>query len=43
MAATYQEFFVYDLKDNGEKKKIDMKQEDLQKYLHPEQVLVIVR
>jgi hypothetical protein len=43
MAATYQEFFVYDLKDNGEKKKIDIKQEDLQKYLHPEQVLVIVR
>ena len=43
MTATYQEFFVYDLKDNGEKKKIDVKQEDLQNYLHPEQVLVIIR
>jgi hypothetical protein len=43
MTATYQEFFVYDLKDDGEKKKIDVKQEDLQNYLHPEQVLVIIR
>ncbi|MFX1410890.1 MAG: hypothetical protein ACFFA6_11080 [Promethearchaeota archaeon] len=43
MTATYEEFFVYDLKDDGEKKKLDIKQEELQNYLNPEQVLVIIR
>ncbi|MFX1314334.1 MAG: hypothetical protein ACFE9T_00590 [Promethearchaeota archaeon] len=43
MSTIYEEFLVYDLKDNGEKKKLDIKQEELQNYLNSDQVLVIIR
>ncbi len=43
MTITYEEFLVFDLENDGEKTKLDIKQEDLQNYLNPEQVLVIIR
>ncbi len=39
----YQEFMVYELEDSGDRVRLDLKQDDLQKALHEEQVLVIVR
>ena len=43
MTITDEEFLVFDLENDGEKTKLDIKQEDLQNYLNPEQVLVIIR
>lgn len=43
MTIAYEEFMVFDLKNDGEKTKLDIKQEELQNYLNPEQVLVIIR
>jgi hypothetical protein len=43
MVETYEEFIVYDLEDTGERIKLDIKPEDLQDYLNPEQVLIIIR
>ncbi|MFX0041613.1 MAG: hypothetical protein ACFE8L_01760 [Candidatus Hodarchaeota archaeon] len=43
MTITYEEFLVFDLENDGERTKLDIKQEDLQNYLNPEQVLVIIR
>ncbi len=39
----YETFLVYKLDDSGERKKADIKEEELQSNLLPEQVLVIVR
>jgi hypothetical protein len=43
MAETYEEFIVYDLENDGERTKLDIKPEELQDYLNPEQVLIIIR
>jgi hypothetical protein len=43
MAETYEEFIVYDLENDGERIKLDIKPEELQDYLNPEQVLIIIR
>jgi len=43
MSKVYEEFMVYDLENTGERKKLDVKQDDLQSYLDSEQVLIIVR
>ncbi len=40
---SYSEFMIYELDDEGSRVRLDLKQEDLQKALHPEQVLVIVK
>ncbi|MFX1455047.1 MAG: hypothetical protein ACFFDB_06690 [Promethearchaeota archaeon] len=39
----YETFMAYELDDSGERRKLDITQEDLQSNLHPEQVLVLVR
>ncbi|MFX1302232.1 MAG: hypothetical protein ACFE9X_02620 [Promethearchaeota archaeon] len=36
-------FMVYELEESGERKKLDINEEELKTNLHPEQVLVIVR
>ena len=43
MVETYEEFIVYDLENDGERKKLDINPEELQNYLKPEQVLIIIR
>ena len=43
MTVSYEEFIVYDLENSGERKKLDVKPEELQNYLSPEQVLIIIR
>jgi len=43
MTETYEEFIVYDLENTGERRKLDIKPEELQDYLNPEQVLIIIR
>lgn len=43
MSKAYEEFMVYDLENTGERKKLDIKQDNLQTYLNPEQVFIIVR
>jgi len=43
MTEIYEEFMVYDLEDSGESGKLDIKQEDLQNFLYPEAVIIIVR
>ena len=43
MSKAYEEFMVYDLENTGERKKLDINQDNLQTYLHPEQVFIIVR
>ena len=43
MSIEYEEFMVYELEDSGERNKLEIEQDDLQEYLHPEQVLIIVR
>ena len=43
MTKVYEEFLVYDLENSGEKKKLDINQEELQNHLNPEQVLIIIR
>ena len=43
MSEVYEEFMVFELQDSGERSKLKIIQDDLQKYLHPEQVLIIVR
>jgi hypothetical protein len=43
MSEVYEEFMVFELKDSGERNKLEIIQDNLQNYLHPEQVLIIVR
>jgi hypothetical protein len=43
MSKVYDEFLVYDLENTGEKKKLDINQDELQNHLNPEQVLIIIR
>ncbi len=43
MEEVYEEFMVYDLENTGERKKLEIKQENLQSHLNSEQVLIIVR
>jgi len=43
MTDVYEDFMVYDLENTGERKKLNIKQDNLQTYLNPEQVLIIVR
>ena len=43
MSEVYEEFMVFELEDSGERNKLKIVQDDLQKHLHPEQVLIIVR
>jgi len=39
----YETFFVYELDDSGERKQLNITEEELESKLYPEQVLVIVR
>ncbi|MFX1418392.1 MAG: HeH/LEM domain-containing protein [Promethearchaeota archaeon] len=41
--AEFENFMVYGLDDSGERIKLDINEEDLQRNLHPEQVLVIIK
>jgi hypothetical protein len=43
MTETYEEFIVYDLENDGERIKLNINPEELQDYLKPEQVLIIIR
>jgi len=43
MTEIYEEFIVYNLKNTGDRTKLDIKPEELQSHLKPEQVLIIVR
>jgi len=43
MTETYDDFIVYDLQNTGERTKLNIKPEELQNYLTPEQVLIIIR
>ena len=43
MTDVYEEFIVYELDNSGERNKVDIKQEELQNRLNPEQVLIIIR
>jgi len=43
MAEVYEEFIVFELENTGERKKLKIKQEELQSHLKPEQVFIIVR
>lgn len=43
MTANYEEFMVYELEASGGRDKIDITQEELQNYLNPEAVIIIVR
>ncbi|MBY9011222.1 MAG: hypothetical protein KGD70_02490 [Candidatus Lokiarchaeota archaeon] len=43
MTEIYDEFIVYDLENTGERTKLEIKPEELQNYLDPEQVLIIIR
>jgi hypothetical protein len=43
MSEVYEEFMVFELKNSGERIKLKINQDDLQKHLHSEQVLIIVR
>ncbi len=39
----FETFMVYELDDSGEKMRLEINEDDLQKNMHPEQVLVIIR
>jgi hypothetical protein len=43
LTETYEEFIVYDLQDTGERTRLNIKPDELQGYLNPEQVLIIIR
>ena len=43
MTEIYEEFIVYDLENTGERRKLNIKPEELQNHLNPEQVLIIIR
>ncbi len=43
MTEIYEEFIVYDLENSGDRKKLNIKPEELQIHLNPEQVLIIIR
>jgi hypothetical protein len=43
MVEVYDEFIVFDLENTGERKQLNIKQEELQNHLSPEQVLIIIR
>ncbi len=43
MTEVYEVFMVYDLENTGERKKLEITQENLKSFLNPEQVLIIVR
>ncbi len=43
MTEIYEEFIVYDLENTGDRTKLNIKPEELQNHLNPEQVLIIIR
>ncbi|NVM18772.1 MAG: hypothetical protein HWN80_13740 [Candidatus Lokiarchaeota archaeon] len=43
MTEVYEEFIVYNLQNTGERTKLNIKPEELQNHLNPEQVLIIIR
>ena len=43
MTEIYDEFIVYDLENTGDRNRLNIKQEELQNHLNPEQVLIIIR
>ncbi|MFX0048862.1 MAG: hypothetical protein ACFE8G_11950 [Candidatus Hermodarchaeota archaeon] len=43
MTEIYEEFIVYNLQNTGERTKLNIKPEELQNHLNPEQVLIIIR
>lgn len=43
LTETYEEFIVYDLQDTGEHTRLNIRPDELQGYLNPEQVLIIIR
>ena len=43
MTETYEDFIVYNLQNTGERTKLNIKPEELQNHLSPEQVLIIIR
>lgn len=43
MTDVYEEFIVYELDNSGERNKVDIKQEELENRLNPEQVFIIIR
>ncbi len=43
MTEVYEEFIVYELDNSGERNKVNIKQEELQNRLKPEQVFIIIR
>ena len=43
MADDYEEFFVYNLENSGERERLNITQEELKNHLHPEAVIIIVR
>ena len=43
MTETYEEFIVYDLQNTGDRTRLNIKPEELQNHLNPEQVLIIIR
>ena len=43
MTETYDEFIVYDLQNTGDRTRLNIKPEELQNHLNPEQVLIIIR
>jgi hypothetical protein len=43
LTETYEEFIVYDLEDTGERTRLNIRPDELQGYLNPEQVLIIIR
>ncbi len=43
MTEIYDEFIVYDLQNTGDRTRLNIKPEELQNHLNPEQVLIIIR
>lgn len=43
MTEIYEEFIVYDLENTGDRTRLNIKPEELQNHLNPEQVLIIIR
>ena len=43
MTEIYEEFIVYDLQNTGDRTRLNIKPEELQNHLSPEQVLIIIR
>ena len=43
MTEIYEDFIVYDLQNTGDRTRLNIKPEELQNHLNPEQVLIIIR